>query len=63
MRSITVSRDIHYYGNCDLNDRVLYRIHDREDRNGRITLSSSLSRVSDGFVIAHLLTTKMVDAS
>ena len=63
MRSSTVSRDIHYYGNCDLNDRVLYRIHDREDRNGRITLSSSLSRVSDGFVIAHLLTTKMVDAS
>lgn len=61
LRSSTVSRDVHYYGNCDFTDRIVYRLHERQDEGNRVTLSSSLSRASDGMTIAHLITTKQVE--
>jgi probable biosynthetic protein (TIGR04098 family) len=59
-RASTLTRDIHYYGNCDLNDRILYRLHQRTDEPGAVTLTSSLARKSDGMVIARLITTKAI---
>ena len=60
MESSTISRDVHYYGNCDLNDRIIYRLHHVGDAGGRIALTSSLTRASDGVMIARLITTKAV---
>jgi probable biosynthetic protein (TIGR04098 family) len=60
MQSSTLSRDIHYYGNCNLSDRIIYRLHDVKDDNGKMTLTSSLTRASDSTVIANLITTKLV---
>lgn len=60
LRASTLTRDIHYYGNCDLNDRILYRLHQRRDEPGAVILSGSLARKSDGVVIAQLTTTKAI---
>jgi probable biosynthetic protein (TIGR04098 family) len=62
LRSSTCSRDIHYYGNCNLTDTIWYRLHERTESTGRITLVSSLTRSSDGTTIARLVTTKLVAA-
>jgi probable biosynthetic protein (TIGR04098 family) len=61
LRSSTLSRDIHYYGNCNLTDKILYRLHDVKDEDGKLTLTSSLTRASDSTMIANLITTKLVE--
>jgi probable biosynthetic protein (TIGR04098 family) len=60
LHSSTVFRDVHYYGNCNLTDEILYRLHERTDGPGQVTLSSSLSRASDGMTIARMVTTKRI---
>ena len=60
MDASTISRDVHYYGNCDLNDGIVYRLHDRRDSPDTVVLTSSLSRRSDGMMIAKLVTTKAI---
>jgi probable biosynthetic protein (TIGR04098 family) len=60
MHSSTLSRDIHYYGNCNLSDRIIYRLHDVANEGSKVTLISSLTRASDSTVIATLITTKLV---
>ncbi|MBF0195576.1 MAG: hypothetical protein HQL71_13525 [Magnetococcales bacterium] len=58
MEMSTVSRDIYYFGNCDISDKILYRLHEEKKNDKVTTLVSSLARVSDGMVIAHITTSK-----
>ena len=55
----TKSRKILYLGNCPRTDKVIYRLHDRQEiDNDRIKLYSTLSRASDGKRIAEIFTVK-----
>lgn len=55
----TLARDVFYYGNCRIDDTIVYRIHALEWLpKGRFKISSSLSRKSDGAVLAELATLK-----
>lgn len=56
----SVSRDIFYFANSDIHDRLIYRVHSRKDRPGEIEIESSLSRASDGTLMAYLVTKKAV---
>lgn len=58
--SSTLSRDVHYYGNCEMHDSIVYRLHAVDEKDGKVTLDSSLSRASDGTMIARIFTTKAV---
>lgn len=58
MDTSTVARDVCYFGNCDVNDHIIYRLHNRKEGDGYVTLTSSLTRGSDGVTIARLVTTK-----
>lgn len=54
----TVTRDVYYLANCDLDDSIVYRVHVRRDRPDGIALETSLSRTSDGRLMAYLVTQK-----
>ena len=58
IKASPICRQIYYYGNCDLNDSLLYTVHSKEDNNSEITFESSLSRTSDGLKIGSIITTK-----
>lgn len=58
MRSSTVARDVHYYGNCNLSDHLVYRLHEKHHHGDTVTLTSSLTRASDETVIASIVTQK-----
>jgi len=58
--SSTVSRDIFYFANSDAQDRLLYRVHAKRAIAGGIAIESSLSRVSDGALMAYIVTNKAV---
>jgi len=60
MRASTISRDVHYYGNCDIHDSIVYRLHGKEEHGDMLTLYSSLSRKSDDTMIARLITCKVL---
>lgn len=54
----TLSRDICYFGNCNLDDRIIYRLHRFEEIDGALVIENTLWRVSDGAPMAHVLTRK-----
>jgi probable biosynthetic protein (TIGR04098 family) len=54
----TTSRDVCYFANCDMEDSILYRVHARRDGPGWVEIESSLTRLSDGRMMAYLVTTK-----
>jgi probable biosynthetic protein (TIGR04098 family) len=54
----TVSRDVYYFANADIKDRIVFRIHKWEQSETRLDMETSLSRKSDGVVMAYLLTKK-----
>ncbi len=54
----TTQRDIYYFANCDIDDRIIYRVHARRDLDGAVEIESSLSRKSDGRTMAYLVTRK-----
>ncbi|HKD76909.1 MAG TPA: hypothetical protein VKB76_15495, partial [Ktedonobacterales bacterium] len=54
----TISRDIFYFANSDVEDGLYYRVHARRDLPGAIEIESSISRKSDDAVMAHLVTRK-----
>jgi probable biosynthetic protein (TIGR04098 family) len=56
----TMTRDVCYFANCDVNDTIVYRVHARRDEPGAIELETSLTRKSDGAAMAHLVTRKDV---
>lgn len=60
MDTSTLARDVHYYANCDVTDRIVYRLHERIDGDGVTNLTSSLARASDGMIIARMFTSKAI---
>ena len=56
--SSTVKRDVFYFGNCDLSDRIVYRVHVSEAGADSIRIESSLSRSSDNLLMAYIVTEK-----
>ena len=58
--SSTLSRDIFYFANADAQDRLLYRVHAKRPIAGGVAIESSLSRLSDGALMAYLVTHKAV---
>jgi len=45
-------------GNCNLGDKIIYRLHEEQWCCDTVTLASSLPRASDGVPIAHLVVSK-----
>lgn len=59
LEATTLARDIYYYGNCDLDDTLIFKLHCFEAVSGTtFKISSSLSRSSDKKLIAHLFAIK-----
>jgi probable biosynthetic protein (TIGR04098 family) len=56
--SSTLTRDILYFANSDLNDRIVYRVHSQYVQGRTIRIESSLSRASDDAMMAYLVTEK-----
>jgi len=60
LESSTVSRDVCYFANCNAHDRLTYRVHARRDTADGVEIESSLARLSDGALMAYLVTRKAV---
>ena len=58
LHSSTLMRDIFYFANSDLNDRIVYRVHSQNVQDRMIRIESSLSRASDGAMMAYIITEK-----
>ncbi len=54
----TRSRDVFYFGNSDPDDTLIFRLHRWQAAADRIEMESSLSRKSDGALMAYIATTK-----
>jgi probable biosynthetic protein (TIGR04098 family) len=54
----TMDRDVCYFANCNVDDTILYRLHATEETEETIYLTSSLSRASDGALMALITTRK-----
>ena len=55
----TVARDVFYYGNCNLDDQLVFKVNSCElVENNRVALATSLFRKSDGQQIANIFTVK-----
>lgn len=55
----TLSRDVFYYANCNIDDEILYKLHSCDIiENHAIKLSSSLYRLSDNTLMAKIFTVK-----
>jgi probable biosynthetic protein (TIGR04098 family) len=55
----TISRDVLYYANCDLDDSIIYKLHQVEQDDGRLKTAASLFRRSDGTLMARIFTVKV----
>lgn len=59
--SYCVARDVHYYGNANANEELLYSLEDcKFIDDKKIQLSSSLRRTKDGKLIAKIYTVKQL---
>ena len=57
----TVARDVFYYGNCNLDDKIVFRVNSCEvSPDNKIKLATSLLRKSDGQQIANVFTVKQI---
>ena len=54
----TLRRDVCYFANCDADDIVIYRIHRWHATDDSIEAEESLTRKSDGALMAYTFTTK-----
>jgi probable biosynthetic protein (TIGR04098 family) len=55
----TLSRDILYYGNCNINEEIIYKLHSFEFiSEDTIKINSSLHRKSDNILIARIFSIK-----
>ena len=59
-RARTVSRDVYYFANSDMDDQLIYQVHARRDVNSGIKIESSISRAGDGKPMAYIVTRKDV---
>jgi probable biosynthetic protein (TIGR04098 family) len=58
--SATVARDVYYYGNCPIDDVVLFQLRAfHQLPNKRVTLAATLRRLSDGRPLADVFAVKM----
>ena len=57
-RLSTAARDVFYFANCDADDSVIYRLHGFEQADDHVALEASLSRKSDGALMARIVTRK-----
>ena len=55
----TRSRDIFYFGNSDADDKLIYRLHRRAGDDDFVEMESSISRKSDGSLMARIFTQKV----
>jgi len=55
----TRCRDIFYFGNSDADDTLIYRLHRRAGDDDSVELESSISRKSDGGLMARIFTQKI----
>jgi probable biosynthetic protein (TIGR04098 family) len=55
----TRSRDIFYFGNSDADDKLIYRLHRRASDDDTVEIESSISRKSDGNLMARIFTQKV----
>jgi probable biosynthetic protein (TIGR04098 family) len=55
----TVRRDVFYFGNSDPDETLLYRLHEWRADDNSIDMTASISRKSDGNMIAQVLTRKV----
>ncbi len=54
----TRRRDVFYFANCEADETLIYRIHRWQAKDDGIEAEESLSRKSDGALIAYTFTTK-----
>lgn len=54
----TLARDIMYYANCDMHERIVYRLHSIRFDNDKMLTESSLHRQSDAQIMAKIFTIK-----
>ena len=54
----TISRDIFYFANADTGDALVFRIHKWERSGAALDIETSLSRKSDGRLMAYVVTSK-----
>ena len=55
----TLSRDIFYYANCNINDEIIYKLHSFSFiENDMLQINSSLHRRSDNSIMARIFTIK-----
>jgi probable biosynthetic protein (TIGR04098 family) len=54
----TTSRDIYYFSNTDIDDRLTFRVHNWQQTGKSLRTETSISRKSDGLIMAYILTTK-----
>jgi probable biosynthetic protein (TIGR04098 family) len=52
-------RDIFYFGNSDADDRLIYRLHSQAGDGDSVEIESSISRKSDGNLMARIFTHKV----
>lgn len=55
----TTARDVYYFANATPDDVLIFRVHGWNESNGVLTFESSLSRKSDGKLMAYVATTKV----
>jgi probable biosynthetic protein (TIGR04098 family) len=58
-RLSTRSRDIFYFGNSDAGDKLIYRLHRSAGDDDSVEIESSISRKSDGGLMARIFTRKV----
>ena len=52
-------RDIFYFGNSDADDKLIYRLHRKAGDDDSAEIESSISRKSDGNLMARIFTQKV----
>jgi probable biosynthetic protein (TIGR04098 family) len=56
----TIERDVFYFANCDANDAIVYRLHEVALTDIGYTATATLTRASDGKLMAELRTRKVL---
>lgn len=56
----TIRKDVSYFGNCDENETLVFRLHAHAQSSQSVDSEMSISRKSDGALMAYLSTTKQV---
>ena len=58
LEASVTGRDIYYFANCDIDDRIFYRVHSRRQQDNVVEFQTSLTRKSDNTLMAYVITRK-----